>query len=382
MKKFILLLGIVILSISCKQEEPLPPNTYEITISAKGVVNGLRSYIKIIDEKRKETFIDTAIVMNEAFTFSGNVSNPVLRIISINSINGDLPFVLEPGRTSIELYKDSIFFSKVEGSKNNVNYNVFKDTYRNKVNAIKKVRGQALEAKSKGNLELFGELKAKDPEMQDDLNNYAHNFIEDHPKSDFSLLLLENQIRNRKFDLERFKNSLKVLEDVIDKNEANKAIAQNIEEFITAKEAHAFLDIGKIAPNFTAPSAIDDEVISLNDIKGRATIIDFWASWCGPCRRENPNVVKVYEKYHDKGLEIISVSLDKPGQKERWLKAIADDKLNWHHVSNLKYFNDPVAKMYNINSIPATFILDEEGKIVAKKLRGEALGEKISELLD
>ena len=123
-------------------------------------------------------------------------------------------------------------------------------------------------------------------------------------------------------------------------------------------------------------------MLSLYDIKGKATIVEFWASWCGPCRRENPNIVKVYEKYKDKGLVIIGVSLDRPGQKERWRKAIEDDNLNWYHVGSLQYFNDPVARMYNISSIPASFILDEEGKIVAKRLRGKALEDQISKMLD
>ena len=106
---------------------------------------------------------------------------------------------------------------------------------------------------------------------------------------------------------------------------------------------------------------------------------------CGPCRRENPNVVKVYEQYHDKGLEIIGVSLDgAPNQKDpkkAWLDAIEKDGLEWNHLSSLMYFNDPVAKQYNIKSIPATYILDQEGKIVAKNLRGAALELKIKELL-
>ena len=144
-------------------------------------------------------------------------------------------------------------------------------------------------------------------------------------------------------------------------------------------------EIGQKAPSFSAPST-DGKMIALNDIMGKVTIVDFWAAWCGPCRRENPNVVQVYEKYHDKGLEIISVSLDgnrrQQDPKAAWLQAIEDDKLNWHHVSNLNYFNDPVAKAYNIKSIPATFILDEKGNILAKNLRGNNLENKIAELLN
>ena len=171
------------------------------------------------------------------------------------------------------------------------------------------------------------------------------------------------------------------MRSVITKNAGTQNIGKKIDAYIAQKEAQANLDIGKIAPNFSAPDP-DGKIIALNDIKGKATIIDFWASWCGPCRRENPNVVKVYEKYHDKGLEIISVSLDRPNQQSRWLQAIEKDRLTWHHVSNLQYFNDPVARMYNISAIPATFILDADGRIVAKKLRGSALEEQIASMLN
>ena len=144
-------------------------------------------------------------------------------------------------------------------------------------------------------------------------------------------------------------------------------------------------EIGQTAPAFTAPSP-DGEMIALNDIKGKLTLIDFWASWCKPCRRENPNVVKVYNKYHDKGLEIISVSLDgtrsQKDPKAAWLKAIEDDNLTWNHVSNLQYFNDPVARSYYIRSIPATFLLDENGKILAKNLRGPALEQAVAKHLN
>ena len=139
-------------------------------------------------------------------------------------------------------------------------------------------------------------------------------------------------------------------------------------------------DVGGVAPTFSAPSP-DGKVVSLQDAMGKYTIIDFWASWCRPCRAENPNLVRVYNKYHDKGLNIISVSLDKAGQKDRWIKAIADDKMDWHHVSNLKFWQEPIAKMYGVRSIPATFLLDENGKIIDKKLRGTALENKIASLL-
>ena len=188
-------------------------------------------------------------------------------------------------------------------------------------------------------------------------------------------------INSRKPDIKLFKENLENLKPIINRSDFNKFAANKIKAFINKNEANSAFDIGQIAPDFSAPSP-EGDIIKLSDIKGEITLIDFWASWCKPCRIENPNVVKVYEKYHDKGLEIISVSLDKPDKKDAWIKAIEDDNLQWHHVSNLKYWNDPVAQMYQVRSIPATFLLDAEGKIIAKKLRGAALENKIAELLD
>lgn len=133
MKKTILLLVLVILNYSCKTEnqDPLTPNTYEISGTAKGVVNGLRAYIKATQGNREVT-IDTAIVMNEQFVFSGKVTNPSIQTISINGVNGVLPFVFESGRTSIDINKDSLDYSKINGTKNNSDYNLYKSEYRKK----------------------------------------------------------------------------------------------------------------------------------------------------------------------------------------------------------------------------------------------------------
>ncbi len=137
--------------------------------------------------------------------------------------------------------------------------------------------------------------------------------------------------------------------------------------------------LGGQAPNFVQKSP-EGEEINLSDFRGKVLLVDFWASWCGPCRRENPHVVSLYKKYRDQGFEILGVSLD--NNKDRWLKAIATDKLEWKHVSDLKGWKNEVAKMYNITAIPHTILLDEEGKIIARNLRGHSLEQKLEELFD
>jgi thiol-disulfide isomerase/thioredoxin len=120
-------------------------------------------------------------------------------------------------------------------------------------------------------------------------------------------------------------------------------------------------------------------MVSLKESLGKVTIVDFWASWCGPCRKENPNVVAIYKELHSKGLNIIGVSLDK--EAKAWKEAIAKDNLSWTQVSNLKFWEEPIAAQYGVQSIPATFILDATGKVVAQDLRGDELRAKILELL-
>jgi peroxiredoxin len=385
MKKYCVLLLLISVLVSCEKKEPLPPNTYKINVSAPGVLNGLRAYIKIIDDRRQEINIDTAMVVNEQFSFIGNVNNAAIRVLSVNGVNGSLAFILEPGELDIELYKDSIQYSKIEGTKNNEAFNDYKDNFRTISEQINKVRNERTEAKRSNDSSAYEAKNIEFQTLSQKRLDFPHDFIDANPNLDVSLLLLESQIIGSNQDLARFKKNMTALKDVLNKNASNKFIGQKLNAFVAQKEAEEALSIGKVAPDFKAPQP-NGEMLTLNDIKGKATIIDFWAAWCGPCRRENPNVVKVYEKYHAKGLEIISISLDgtnnQPDPKQSWLKAIEDDKMNWHHVSNLMYFRDPVAQLYNINSIPATFILDENGVIVAKKLRGQALENKIAEMLD
>ena len=138
--------------------------------------------------------------------------------------------------------------------------------------------------------------------------------------------------------------------------------------------------VNKPAPDFTLPD-VNGKPVSLSSFKGKYVLVDFWASWCGPCRAENPNVVSAFQKFKNKNFTILGVSLDRPGQKENWVKAINDDQLTWTHVSDLKFWDSMVVNMYGIDGIPFNVLVDPSGKIIAERLRGEDLEKKLSEVL-
>jgi peroxiredoxin len=139
--------------------------------------------------------------------------------------------------------------------------------------------------------------------------------------------------------------------------------------------------IGSMAPEFTQNDT-SGVPVHLSSFKGKYVLIDFWASWCGPCRAENPNVVKTYDKYKSKNFTVLGVSLDQPNAKAKWLKAIADDHLYWTQVSDLAYWKNAVAELYEVKAIPQNFLIDPSGKIIARDLRGETLDKKLAELLN
>ncbi len=149
-------------------------------------------------------------------------------------------------------------------------------------------------------------------------------------------------------------------------------------DFHTKVEAMSKLAVGSYAPDIDLENP-DGKKIALKSLRGKVVLIDFWASWCKPCRMENPNVVRLYKEYNSKGFEVYGVSLDK--SKEDWVKAINADGLTWTHVSDLGFWQSSVVKLYNITGIPQTFLIDKEGKIIGKSLRGEELESKLKEVL-
>lgn len=168
----------------------------------------------------------------------------------------------------------------------------------------------------------------------------------------------------------------KVLRAKIDPSLENSVFVKDIDKILVQLEN---VQVGQIAPDFSLPDTAGVEV-SLRDFRGKYLLIDFWAAWCPPCRRENPNVVKTFHEFKDKGFTVLGVSLDH--KREDWLKAIADDELIWTHVSDLKYWDSEVPALYGVRAIPSNLLIDPEGRIIAKGLMGERLSAKLQELLN
>ena len=335
---------------------------YKVTGTVEGMPDG-KAIIATVNGSSLDT-LAKADVKNGSFEFTGNVSEPTGAYIMVIGQRGAIPFMLENANITVNAGQAGLTVTGSEGQKIYDQFMAINATAQQEAMKLQQEYQAAngdqakMQAVQEAYAKLMTDAQAKETEL-----------IKANPDSYVSTFVIVSGMGQMEY--EQLKERYNLLGEKAKASAQGKAIAAQIAKL----ESTA---IGQIAPNFTITTP-EGESISLYDIKGKVKLIDFWASWCGPCRGENPHVVEIYKEYHPKGLEIFGVSLD--NNKEAWVKAIADDGLVWKHGSDLKGWQSAPAQLYSVSGIPHTVLLDENNKIIAKNLRDDELKQKIAELL-
>lgn len=328
---------------------------------------------------------DSAMIKDGTFDFTVPFKEPGLYMfysqLEMKNKGGYSPYgilVTEPGIIKIDANVENFSDSKVTGSRENDLYKSFAEkgnkAQQKMMDELYQKYGKEFvmnrkpdtsDAKYKQLLQDY--YKLSDASQKDQLESLKQ-FIKENPKSFTAVFLLNNYAT--RIDLLELENMYASLPAKFKETKSGKSIATMI-------NARKITAIGKMAPDFTQPDT-SGKAVKLSDFRGNYVLVDFWASWCGPCRAENPNLLKTFNKYKDEGFKVLGVSLDQPGKKASWLAAIHKDGLTWTQVSDLKFWDNEVAVLYGIKAIPSNLLLDPQGKIIAKDLRGEELTKKLS----
>ncbi len=328
---------------------------------------------------------DSSAIVNGTFSIKGNILEPEMAQLAIDHTgiglqklgeqkNVDvLAFFLSNENITITSATDSVKNAKVSDFLNNESKEL-KAQLSQVEDEAKKLQAEfaAASPEKQNSLAFKNSLQAKAAILQNRQRQILKTFITGHTNSFLSIIAL-SMLGNHAADMAEMENLYSLLSPQLKNTQTAKTFRKSI-------DAAKVTAVGSVAPNFTQ-NDVNGQPVSLSSFKGKFVLIDFWASWCGPCRQENPNVVKAYNKYKNKKFTVLGVSLDRPDARNSWLAAIKNDGLVWTQVSDLKFWNNEVAQLYNITAIPANFLLDPEGRIIARDLRGEDLDKKLAEVL-
>jgi peroxiredoxin len=350
--------------ISCKEKKT---DGYTIDGTVTGVSEGW-VFLKKREEGKMLT-ADSVQIKEGKFAFAGKVDLPTVYYLKLQDTDGAFAFFVENAAMTMTVYADSIDKSVASGSATNDVFVTFKKDELVFNNKMEQLYGQYMDAKEVHDTVAVKNIEVMYDSVQKAQSDFTKEFILKNGKSVVAAYLAISNAYAYSFD------ELKEINKAMDPSIANSPYVKKLAERETILES---VQTGKPAPDFTMNDTLGNPV-SLSSLKGQVVLVDFWASWCGPCRAENPNVVAAYKKFNSKGFTVFGVSLD--DNKDKWMEAIAKDGLTWKHVSDLIGWENAAAKQYGVMSIPASFLLDKEGNIIASDLRGDDLVKKLEEVL-
>mgnify|MGYP001026888398 CR=1 FL=1 len=379
MKKLFLAIGVVTLLWSCTTTT----DGYTISGNLRGEVeDSTKVFLRKLDDANQPIEVDTAYTSNGVFELTGTATGPELHYLFVDKNRGYTAIIIENGDINFNAHIDSLGLATIKGTPQNDIFGDYLEASRELSQQARNIQEdiKAVQTSTEvGKEARIMALRDEMGELEEEYKTFEIDYVKSHPNGLISALLLDKAIATKALPSDEIETLYNALSEEIKGTRPGKRVMENLDKMRTMEDAEKNTAVGSKAPDFSGPNP-EGEVIALNDVMGKATLIDFWAAWCRPCRAENPNIVAVYNKYHDKGFNVLGVSLDRTA--DAWKKAISDDGLAWNHISNVAYFDDEIARLYNVNAIPAAFLLDENGVIVAKNLRGPELEREVAKLLD